>query len=96
MVITTKDANARAKIASGNLNEDQVYFEEQIVVTDQMGRTIRTQTATFNTDKSLLVANATVTLEGQNFSAEGRNLEANFQEQTIKVDGPLKSVFTPQ
>jgi|GEM_PF-5204814 len=96
VVIHTKDAKAEAKKVSGNLNEEQVYFEKNIVVRDQMGRIIRTDQATFNTAKSLLVTNSTVTLEGQNFSAKGRNLEADFQNKVIKVDGPLKSIFTPQ
>ncbi|MEE2900791.1 MAG: LPS export ABC transporter periplasmic protein LptC [Myxococcota bacterium] len=96
VVIHTKDAKAEAREASGNLNEENVYFEKDIVVTDQTGRIIRTEQATFNTSKSLLVSNSTVTLEGENFSAKGRNLEANFQNKTIKVNGPLKSIFTPQ
>lgn len=96
VIIHTKEAEAKAQSAIGNLNEEEVYFEKQIVVTDQTGRTIQTEQATFNTAKSLLVSNSTVTLDGKNFSAKGQNLEADFQRKTIKVDGPLKSVFTPQ
>ena len=82
---------AVARQARGNFNQDRVDFSGQVEVTDQAGRLIKTDTASFYSKSSRLVSNSTVTIEGANFISVGQGLDANLTTQQVELKGPVKA-----
>jgi LPS export ABC transporter protein LptC len=89
--ILSQTVEAYSDRAQGNLNQDLVLFQGNVRVTDESGRTIKTESARFDAAQNRLSAKTTVRIEGANFNAVGQSLDANFKTKEIKIAGPISA-----
>jgi hypothetical protein len=73
-----------------------VTLEGGVVMHDRDGRTMKTEAATYDAPADHLDAPGDVTLEGDNFRAQGASLTGKPMAGTLEVGGPARAHVDPK
>lgn len=89
-------AEVRAPRMRSELKSRTVTLEGGVTVTDHEGKTLRTETLTYDSARDWLETSAPVSIEGENFHATGGRLTGHARAGRLEVEGPAAGRVLPK
>jgi LPS export ABC transporter protein LptC len=74
-----------------DLRSHVVRLEEGVVITDRVGRTLRTETIQYDSSADRLETSAKVEIDGDNFHAKGGRMTGQPRAGLLELEGPTTS-----
>jgi LPS export ABC transporter protein LptC len=97
--VLDREARIETRVTAPRLVSDLrsrlVRLEQGVVVRDEAGRTLRTETLQYDSGADQLETSAPVEIEGDNFRANGGRLSGQPRAGQLEIEGPTTGTITP-
>lgn len=87
-------ARIQSPFASGTTRTSTIIFSQGVRIADGDGRTMTTETLSYDAARGTAASSSTARVEGANFSVTGARLRADLRDGWVELDGPVVAKLT--